>query len=273
MLPRLEMYKEIIFAQRIIAFNESFVPVGKGTKNVRPTAVIWHEALTGRSKDDISSTFYAFFVANRDLKAMTIWLDNCSSQNKNWALISFFIYIVNSVDVALEALTIKYFEPGHTFMAADQFHHQVELSLKRKHKVYDFDDFSEAVQQANSSKVNVIKLQLSQCFSFTDITSKYRLHKAKVYLRDIVCLFFQRGEKSIFYKNQFTDEYQELKDIFNMKYIKGSLPKPVTRTEYRGICAERKNALVSKLKNHIPDNRMKFWEDLPVCKSVVEEEL
>nr|CAI5862462.1 unnamed protein product [Callosobruchus analis] len=133
MLPRLETFKENLFTPRIVVYNESFVPLGKKSKTY-PWAVLWHEGVVGRSKDDIISTFYAFFRVNRDIKHITIWLDNCSSQNKNWSLFSFFVYIVNSSEVALENLTIKFFESGHTFMAADSFHHQVELSLKRKRK-------------------------------------------------------------------------------------------------------------------------------------------
>lgn len=60
MLPRLEMFKEVIFTPRIIAFNESFVPVGKKTSG--PTAVVWHEAIVGRSKEDIISTFYGLLL-------------------------------------------------------------------------------------------------------------------------------------------------------------------------------------------------------------------
>nr|CAI5839646.1 unnamed protein product [Callosobruchus analis] len=124
MLPRLETFKEILFTPRIVVYNESFVPLGKKSKTY-PWAVLWHEGVAGRSKDDIISTF--------------------------------FVYIVNSSEVALENLTIKFFEPGHTFMAADSFHHQVELSLKRKKKVCDFDDFCEVVERANSARVDVIK--------------------------------------------------------------------------------------------------------------------
>ncbi|KAF0682442.1 Uncharacterized protein FWK35_00035013, partial [Aphis craccivora] len=31
-------------------------------------------------------TFYAFLLSNRDANTVTIWLDNCNSQNKNWCL-------------------------------------------------------------------------------------------------------------------------------------------------------------------------------------------
>ena len=94
MLPRAEMYKEVIFIPRIICFNESFVPVGKYQKNLeKPLAVIWHEGVAGRKKEDIISAFNAFFIRNKDKQSITIWLDNCSAQNKNWAILCFFIYI------------------------------------------------------------------------------------------------------------------------------------------------------------------------------------
>lgn len=65
MLLCIDMFKEIIFTPRIIAFNESFVPLGKKNKT-NPYAVVWHEAISGRSKHDIVSAYYAFFLANRD---------------------------------------------------------------------------------------------------------------------------------------------------------------------------------------------------------------
>ncbi|VEN33902.1 unnamed protein product [Callosobruchus maculatus] len=273
MLPRMETFKEVIFTPRIVAYNESFVPLGKKSKTY-PCAVLWHEGVAGRSKDDIISTFYAFFQANRDIKHITIWLDNCSSQNKNWSLFSFFMYVVNSSEVAVEDITIKFFEPGHTFMAADAFHHQVELALKRKKKVYDFDDFCEVVQQANSAKVNVIKMQITQFFSFTDYTSKYKLQKliSRVYLKDIVCFHFSRGSYFFSYKTEFENEFIDLKDIFVMKYVKGTLTKPQARDKCRGISLDRKNNLISKLKGHILENRLKFWEELPVSEDGSDEE-
>lgn len=267
----MEAFKEIIFTPRIIAFNESFVPLGKRS-NLRPCAVIWHEALAGRSRDDMISTFYTYFLSKRDVKTMTIWLDNCSSQNKNWGLISFFMYIiVNCEECSIRELTIKYFEPGHTFMAADSFHHQVELSLKRRNKVYDFDDFAEVVQAANKSRVEVLKM--TSFYSFTDYTSKYKLQKLsiKFYLKDVVSLQFRRNSKSFFYKTDFSDNFQESKEIFNNKFLKGSFAKPEKRTGYRGISKDRKANLIEKLRSHIPPTRLIFWENLPVNASGCEE--
>nr|CAH7754007.1 unnamed protein product [Callosobruchus chinensis] len=177
MLPRAEMFKEVIFTPRVIAFNESFVPVGAYSKGFKPLAVIWHEGVRDRKKDLIS-TFYAFLLNNRDTQSITMWLDNCAAQNKNWSLLSFFLFIVICADVDLQVLDIKYFQSGHTFMSADAFHHQVELSLKKSRKVLDFDDFKSAVQQSNSSKVNVKEMKIEDFFSMERLFFKIQITKS-----------------------------------------------------------------------------------------------
>lgn len=205
MLPRCEMFKEVIFTPRIICFNESFVPLGKQTKSKTPVAIIWNEGVAGRSKVDIMSTFYAFFLQKRDASEMTIWLDNCASQNKNWSLYGFFVYIVNSDEVSLESLEIKYFEPGHTFMSADSFHHQVEQSLKRKGKVLDFADFVECVETSNSSRVQVVNMRVNDFYDYEDFSSKYKLGRLspRVYLSDVVQASFTKGSTHLGYKTSF----------------------------------------------------------------------
>lgn len=49
MLPRLDMFKKVIFTQRISVYNESFVPLGKA-KNQKTFACLWHDAIAGRGK-------------------------------------------------------------------------------------------------------------------------------------------------------------------------------------------------------------------------------
>ena len=84
--------KKLQFTRRIIAFNETFVPTGKAHK-LKPLAVIWHEATAGRKREDIVSTFYAFFLQHRDIGHIVIWLDNCTAQNKNWCLFTFLVWL------------------------------------------------------------------------------------------------------------------------------------------------------------------------------------
>lgn len=67
MLPRLPMFKQVLFCPRIIAYDESFVPLGKLKQYFgKPFAALWHEGISGRNKEDIISAFYAFFLKNKD---------------------------------------------------------------------------------------------------------------------------------------------------------------------------------------------------------------
>ncbi|KAF2880235.1 hypothetical protein ILUMI_25938 [Ignelater luminosus] len=89
MLSRIDMFKRGVFCQRIIVFNECFVPVDK-TQKLHPIACLWHECISGRKKEDLISTFHAFMIQMRDKEPIIIWLDNCAGQNKNWSLLSYF---------------------------------------------------------------------------------------------------------------------------------------------------------------------------------------
>lgn len=68
-------------------------------------------------------------------------------------------------------IIVRYFEPGDTFMAADSFHHRVELSMQRMgNKLYDFEDFVKAVKNA-STNTEVLAMDLKHFFEWTDSTS------------------------------------------------------------------------------------------------------
>lgn len=86
----------------------------------------------------------------------------------------------------------------------------------------------------------------------------------------MVCLCFQRGNFYFSYKTEFAGNFIELKDAFLAKYVKGSLTKLRERLACRGVSSERKNNLVSKLKNYIPETRMRFWEQLPTSKETLD---
>lgn len=270
MLPRCEMFKEIIFTPRIICFNESFVPLGKQSVTNKPVAIIWHEGVAGRSKSDIISAFYKFLLFHRDTKEITLWMDNCAAQNKNWALYCFFIYLINSAEVDLVLLKIKYLQTGHTFMSADSFHHQVEKSLKQTGKVLDFDDFKLCVKKSNSSKVEVFEMNLNDFFDFADFSSRFKMNKIipKPYLTNFVEVQFKRGSKNLFYKTKFSGELIELNFLL-AKPLKNDLPKPSPRLAPKGIEKERKAKLLQKLQDIVPSNRMQFWHNLPESSEAV----
>lgn len=264
MLPRIDMFKKVVFCPRIIVFNLSCVPLGKKQKRLLPVAVLWHEALAGRQKEDIISAYYQFFREMRDCEKIVLWVDNCSSQNKNWALFSFLIYIVNSAEISTTDIVIKYFEPGHTFMSADSFHHQVELSMKKTPKMYDFKDFVDVVQRANSKKVKVITA--ADFYEWEDYSSGYKLKKQqpRVYIKDIVQIRATRGKNILMYKKSFLDVEEFELNFLKSEQTKNGVSYPKNKKPLRGITENRKNTILKTLSSIMPEHRLEFWRTLPI---------
>lgn len=265
MLPRCDMFKEIIFVPRIICFNESFVPLGKQTKTKQPVAVIWHEGTAGRSQGDIISTFSKFLLLNRDAIEITLWMDNCAAQNKNWALYSFFIYFINAEQTSVKKIKLKYLETGHTFMSADSFHHQVEKSLKQKGKVLDFEDYKNCIQSSNSGKNICIEMRYNDFLNVKDFSSRFKLNKTqpRAYLSNFCEVTFVRGCRTLFYKTNFESAPIEL-DFLTNKALKEGVPEPEKKESPRGISVIRKQNLIKKLTAMgISQSRIMFWQSLP----------
>lgn len=274
MLPRIEEFKVVMFCPRIIAFNESFVPIGDKKCNTvcKTFAAIWHEAISGRKMQDITSCFKAFFNENRDFENIVIWLDNCAAQNKNWTLYSYLIHVVNSADVNFQTITLKYLEAGHTYMAADEFHHQVEHSMKKKKHVYDFEDFHQVVLDTRRN-ITVKVMNLPDFYQFEDCSSSYKLQHSspRAYLSDMCEVTFRRGTHIIRYKTAFFNDEQEYSlDFLRLKNIKSGIPFPKPNLSCRGITQERKSAIIQKLTPLMPDNRKSFWYDLPINNGSVD---
>ena len=112
MLLRLPGLKQAIFCKRLVLFNESFAPIGKS--EMKPVGVLWHEAIKGRSAEDVASTFTFFIRSFRDYKKCVFWTDNCSGQNKNWFLYTLLVSEANRINGTVNEIVIKYFESGHT---------------------------------------------------------------------------------------------------------------------------------------------------------------
>lgn len=68
---------------------------------------------------------------------------------------------------------------GHTFMFANSFHHQVELSMKHEGKLYDF---KQAVANSNNGKIKVKKIKVADFVFLEDCTSFRKIATTKTVL-------------------------------------------------------------------------------------------
>ncbi|CAH0397369.1 unnamed protein product [Chilo suppressalis] len=271
MLPRIDTFKAALFCPRLVAYNETFVPLGNFKKG-HVFAAVWHEGVAGRKQEDITSTFKAFLLNNRDAEHIVLWLDNCSAQNKNWCFFTFLISIINNLEISATTIELKFFEPGHTFMSADSFHHFVEQSMDKKGKLYDYQDFLEAVETSlKSGKVEVKSMEIIDFVNFKSHISHKKnkdIDGNRVYIKDIVHLMVKRGSHSFFYKKNFDDI--EFKELYCLK--SKNLPNFTVKTVPKGIDRERKRNILNVLGPLIPPNRLIFWKNLSVGSTSQEPE-
>src|SRR5688572_24313625 len=133
-------------------------------------------------------------------------------------------------------------------MSADSFHHQVEHSLTKTGKVYDFYDFVSCVQRSNSGKVTVKTMEVSDFCDWPDCSSTYKLNHTtpRPYLSDIVQIVAKRGVKNLVYKTEFHGPNITLNFLI-ARTCKVGVQKPNARTEVRGIPRAKKDDIISKL--------------------------
>uniref|UniRef100_A0A336KQD2 CSON014464 protein n=1 Tax=Culicoides sonorensis TaxID=179676 RepID=A0A336KQD2_CULSO len=269
-LPRMDSFKEAIFAPRIKTFNETFAEVGGG----KVVAVLWNESISGRKSEDILSTFDKVLNIHKNDEKVVFWLDNCTGQNKNWSLFIHICLIVNSKQFSIKQVEFKFFEAGHTFMAADSFHHQVEKSMKKYNNghVVTFDDFVKCVKSAKKTgQTKVIELNFKDFFMPTITLTQYYLNKLtpRPKIDDIKHVIFKKGSYQIDYCDRVNGEnFIQMKIIPPKDLKKINLPKfnlyDTIKRKHKpdGIDAEKKKKLL-KLTKLMNESDANYYVNLP----------
>ena len=268
MLARLPGLKVVVFCKRIVVFNESFAPVG-GSKNGKDktTGVLWHERIRGRSAADVASTFVSFIKKNRDTKYFIFWLDNCSAQNKNLYLYTALLNEVNSEGGYAPSVTLKYFEPDHTFMSADNFHHYVEQRMREKKNVEDFQDFVDVVSSCGQSLV----MKYYHFFDFPKGVSQANYIREKPKLEQVVQVIkFERGSIKMFWKESHKSEKFKSSTFFQ-KRCERNIGKDFNRVmSPRGVKPDKKENIIKVLCPHMKERSKSFWHNLEVNDTFVD---
>ena len=110
--------------------HETFVPLGGGKgRGVCNCA----SCVAGRDVflPDVSPTSMIFTELHRNANSLTVWVDNCSGQNKNWTFLTALQDMVNRTDVVVNTITVKYLKKGHTSMSVDSAHQVVNKFLAK----------------------------------------------------------------------------------------------------------------------------------------------
>ena len=259
LLPRMPEFKTVMFTPRLVTFNETFAPLGEATKENPNITVLWHEATSGRNAADLASAFWNFFESVDCNEPLILWLDNCSAQNKNWTLFSMLVRAAEHFK--FPSITLKFFEPGHTFMAADSVHAGIEKQMKKQKDIYDFSQFVALVENANKKGNRAIPMSYSDFRMFQDDSSSKKLRPSgRPKIAEMYVIQFRKLSKLLFYG--LDHETQQLKH-FDFLKKDFCFAAPVEREKSRGIPKPKKIKICHNLLKLMPPSHHSFWKELP----------
>ena len=207
---------------------------------------------------------FLYHPAIQNAVKVTAWFDNCPGQGKNW---TFFCALVTEVNnhPTLEYITIKYFEKGHTFMSADSFHHEVEKAMRKKKKLFDFEDFSACV----SVQGTAVEMKAEDFIDYKNRLSRPPSKDVNYpYLKDVSVAEFRYGSTKLFWKTSHSDPEFKSGQFIKMKYrnaVKANIGDD-KKPGLRGVTSSKLSDIIEKI-GPVPENKMHFWETIPSNES------
>ena len=168
--------------------------------------------------------------------------------------------MVNRDDLALQTVTVKFLEKGHTSMSADSFHQVVNKFLS-KSSVQDFRDFVEVCERSASVRV----MSPSDFRAVENGVSATKLKRlagddARPMVRDIRVVQARRGDGRLFVKAVHGLPKWSAYDIYKTTFI--PTEQPARRTSSRGVNKEKLARVIQNLTPLMAPHKKEFWMTL-----------
>ena len=242
--------KNYFFTSRLVCFNETFGALA----NARDIAVLWHEAIAGRSAADVASAFHLVMNSMPHIHHFVFWADNCGPQNKNWYLFSSLLQSVSSTSGPL-SITLKYLEKGHTFMRSDSIHGMIGKALRKEPELFDYDDLVALLKNAKIG-LDVISMSASD---FRPFSSFHKKNAGLPKLNGVREVRFVRGSKNLYYKLDISAA-----SYFSRTLCEKDIP-PIPSSEHhpRGVNDQKRQEICRVLLPQMPEEKRAFWRNLP----------
>ena len=160
-------------------------------------------------------------------------------------------------------ITLKYFEAGHTFMAADSFHALVEKQFRKKKNIYDFSDYLQCVREAG----NAVELTSSDFFDWKSGLSQGKASKeSRPLLEEVKIVQFRAGKDGLYFKRSYEAKDFEYAEFLTKKFkslVRDRIFLSSQKTKSKPtLDSARKQGILDKLCPLMPADRREFWRSL-----------
>ncbi|CAH1987834.1 unnamed protein product [Acanthoscelides obtectus] len=115
------------YSLKLWTFNYTIKDVSKN----HTTCCVWDESVAGRGGNEMASCLLKWALVNvgKDVEEITIWSDNCPSQNRNINSVLAYFTILKQIPT-LKVINHKYLLRGHTHLEVDSDHSLIERARK-----------------------------------------------------------------------------------------------------------------------------------------------
>jgi len=229
---------------------------------------MYDESVAKRSQNEVIS-FLHFYLQNllsQGVEKLYLFADNCSSQNKNNAIIQYLYNIIQSNAFKLETIIQRYLEPGHSFLPCDRCFGFIEQKKRKVERVFLPVTYQEMVKQTTNIKTfHIINAKQNMIYNFSDLKpflKKYITNNNKVKFTIMAYRFIQYTKEglfcSIFANSTAKDHFVIEKNCCKFKYPMENLPLLYNRR--LNIKAEKIKDVRELAAKYVPDEHLWFYE-------------
>ena len=190
---------------------------------------LWDETTAKRGAIEIISNV-DFFINNyvsNDTRELIFFSDNCSGQNKNYFLTSYYLYLIHKG--RFDEISHIYFQVGHTYMAADGDFGLIEKNVSQQMHIYTPDEYAYIIRNCRETEDSrfIVNVMQQKDYKDWEIISKETTRR-KGSINYSKCCYF-RFSKNYKFGYGCGDSY--------LKYMEHSDEK-ISMVKGRGISAE-----------------------------------
>lgn len=182
--------------------------------------IMWDESVAGRGGNEVASCLIQWFESNVSdaMEEITIWSDNCPSQNRNILMIMCYFWMLH-LKPTIKVINHKFLARGHTHQEADTVHSVIERERKKipQFQIMTPWDWQQMVRLSGTKKdFNVINMETENFKQFKHLfdgpgapyINKKKNNKGNDFLISQAVYMQVRSEHPgiLFYKTDFANE-------------------------------------------------------------------
>ena len=255
-------------------------------KSKAMTCYVYHEGEAGKGANDVCSFLKHYFEqdAERKIKKLYIFGDNCCGQNKNNTMIRFVMSLIELK--IFEKVEIFFPIRGHSFMPCDRDFGLIKRQLNRAERFYTVPEYIQIISAAskNPQKFSIVEVSRDMIYDFKSWWSRF--YKKTCLSNESYGKRVPRSQKKSFAIASFhqitISSPSEvvcrelinglLTDTFRLRNTEKNLAFPTTQAYPEKLAiSQKKMTDITNTLRFIPDAYNAFWQEIATWPTVEQE--